>query len=121
LLGNLINWGLYGVLTVQIYLYYLAFPKDRRWTKAVVHTIYGLEGIHTICLTYELVMVVGLNKPAVPILGGVFITTLLAPLVLGIVGTISQCLYANRIFVITQSKVTPIIICPVNTYSKKLM
>ncbi|PFH45393.1 hypothetical protein AMATHDRAFT_71735 [Amanita thiersii Skay4041] len=85
--------------------------RDRVWNKVTVYTIYGLESIHTICLAYELIVVVGLNKPAVPILGGVFITGLLGPLILGLVGLISQCLYAHRILVITQSRITPIIIC----------
>ncbi|KAJ6543515.1 hypothetical protein DFH09DRAFT_1390601 [Mycena vulgaris] len=33
LLGNLLHWGLFGTLSVQLYLYYQAFPDDRWSTK----------------------------------------------------------------------------------------
>ncbi|PFH48145.1 hypothetical protein AMATHDRAFT_107132, partial [Amanita thiersii Skay4041] len=52
-LGNLLNWWLFGALSVQIYLYYLAFPKDRIWNKVIVYTIYFLEVVHTIVLTVD--------------------------------------------------------------------
>ncbi|KIL71301.1 hypothetical protein M378DRAFT_211073, partial [Amanita muscaria Koide BX008] len=55
--GNLINWLLHGVLTVQVYLYYLAFPNDRKWTKAAVYTVYILETIQVIGLGIALLMI----------------------------------------------------------------
>ncbi|KAK0446133.1 hypothetical protein EV421DRAFT_1932795 [Armillaria borealis] len=39
----LLNWGLFGTLSVQLYLYYLAFPNDRRFTKHLVYGIYVIE------------------------------------------------------------------------------
>lgn len=33
LVGLIFNWGLLGVLTTQLYVYYLNFPKDRRAIK----------------------------------------------------------------------------------------
>ncbi|KLO12202.1 hypothetical protein SCHPADRAFT_430475 [Schizopora paradoxa] len=53
LLGYLFNWGLLGVLSVQVYLYYLAFPSDRRLTKLLVAGIYVLELIQTILMTHD--------------------------------------------------------------------
>jgi len=35
IIGNFINWGLFGVLCLQIYLYYCAFPKDKASVKAI--------------------------------------------------------------------------------------
>ncbi|KAM6495286.1 hypothetical protein JOM56_009909 [Amanita muscaria] len=37
------NWLLYGAPTVQVYLYYIAFPNDRKWVKAVVFTAHSLQ------------------------------------------------------------------------------
>ncbi|KAF7349360.1 hypothetical protein MSAN_01725800 [Mycena sanguinolenta] len=34
--GTVANWGLLGALVVQVYIYYLAFPKDRLVSKIVV-------------------------------------------------------------------------------------
>jgi hypothetical protein len=35
LVGLIFNWGLLGVLTAQLYVYYLNFPKDRRAIKVL--------------------------------------------------------------------------------------
>ncbi|KDR71273.1 hypothetical protein GALMADRAFT_159495 [Galerina marginata CBS 339.88] len=50
-LGNLLNWGFLGVLSMQIYMYYLAFPNDRVSTKALVYMVYLLAVAHTFLLT----------------------------------------------------------------------
>lgn len=34
-IGILFNWGLLGVLTTQVYIYYLNFPRDTRLNKAL--------------------------------------------------------------------------------------
>lgn len=47
-LGSVLNWGLYGVLSVQAYLYYLAFPNDRMLFKALVLAVYVVEGLQTV-------------------------------------------------------------------------
>ncbi|KAM6498878.1 hypothetical protein JOM56_006826 [Amanita muscaria] len=88
--GNLINWLLHGALTVQVYLYYLAFPNDRKWTKAAVYAVYILETIQVIGLGITLLMIVTTvsGNPA------------LVPL-------IAQCIYAHRIRIITRRKVMP--------------
>ncbi|PFH46600.1 hypothetical protein AMATHDRAFT_98023, partial [Amanita thiersii Skay4041] len=51
IVGNLLNWGLFGALTVQVYIYYLAFPEDRNWIKWTIYIVYGLEVTHVICAT----------------------------------------------------------------------
>ncbi|KAK7028002.1 hypothetical protein VNI00_015089 [Paramarasmius palmivorus] len=53
LLGYMLNWGLYGVLTVQIYLYWIAFQTDRRIHQTLVYGLYILETAQTISLTYD--------------------------------------------------------------------
>ncbi|KLO12204.1 hypothetical protein SCHPADRAFT_431111 [Schizopora paradoxa] len=53
LLGYLFNWGLFGVLSVQVYFYYLAFPRDRRMKKLLVAGIYLLELAQTILMTHD--------------------------------------------------------------------
>ncbi|PFH49143.1 hypothetical protein AMATHDRAFT_148338, partial [Amanita thiersii Skay4041] len=54
--GNLLNWGLFCALTVQVYIYYLAFPEDRKLNKWIVYIIYRLEIGHVICATYDLII-----------------------------------------------------------------
>ncbi|KDR71266.1 hypothetical protein GALMADRAFT_797410 [Galerina marginata CBS 339.88] len=51
LLGALLNWGFFGILSMQVYMYYLAFPNDRVGNKALVYTVYFLDAVHTFILT----------------------------------------------------------------------
>ncbi|SJL07388.1 uncharacterized protein ARMOST_10735 [Armillaria ostoyae] len=53
ILGCLLNWGLFGALSVQLYLYYLAFPNDRRFTKYLVYGIYVVESVQTILVAHD--------------------------------------------------------------------
>lgn len=53
LLGHFFNWGLYGALSVQVYIYYFAFPKDRQWTKCFVLFIYAIELLQTFLATRD--------------------------------------------------------------------
>ncbi|ESK93806.1 hypothetical protein Moror_13056 [Moniliophthora roreri MCA 2997] len=53
LLGYFLNWGLFGILTVQVYIYWLSFPNDTRVAQALVYCIYGLEISQTILLTHD--------------------------------------------------------------------
>ncbi|KAJ7660354.1 hypothetical protein DFH06DRAFT_1044088 [Mycena polygramma] len=52
LFGMLFNYGLMGSLLVQVYHYYLAFPKDRTSTKAIVYTLFVLELTQTGIMSY---------------------------------------------------------------------
>ncbi|PBK99741.1 hypothetical protein ARMGADRAFT_1008250 [Armillaria gallica] len=53
LLGHFFNWGLFGALTVQAYIYYLAFPHDRWIPKTIVAVAYTLEFLQTILATRD--------------------------------------------------------------------
>ncbi|KAK7052925.1 hypothetical protein VNI00_004245 [Paramarasmius palmivorus] len=53
LLGYMLNWGLYGVLSTQVYTYWIAFPDDGLLTQALVYGIYLLESAQTFSLTYD--------------------------------------------------------------------
>jgi len=47
LLGSLVNWALYGVLTVQIYVYSYNFPNDKRAVKCLAYFAFLLETLQT--------------------------------------------------------------------------
>ncbi|KAJ7918535.1 hypothetical protein B0H13DRAFT_2435858, partial [Mycena leptocephala] len=47
LIGSLLNFFLYGVLVVQVYVYNLSFPKDNISVKWLVYTVFILETIMT--------------------------------------------------------------------------
>ncbi|KAJ7205161.1 hypothetical protein GGX14DRAFT_644905, partial [Mycena pura] len=53
ILAHFLHWGLFFVLTVQLYLYYQAFPDDRLFTKCLVYTIYAIAVVQTVLLTHD--------------------------------------------------------------------
>ncbi|KAI0799571.1 hypothetical protein BC629DRAFT_1591758 [Irpex lacteus] len=52
-LGHLFNWGLFGALTVQVYVYYISFPKDKLLPKVIVTICYILELLQTVLSTRD--------------------------------------------------------------------
>ncbi|ESK85585.1 hypothetical protein Moror_9999, partial [Moniliophthora roreri MCA 2997] len=53
LIGYMLNWGLYGVLSVQVYLYWTAFPNDDLLSQTLVYGLYLLETAQTVLLTRD--------------------------------------------------------------------
>ncbi|KAH8079072.1 hypothetical protein BXZ70DRAFT_911106 [Cristinia sonorae] len=51
LIGYLVNWSLFGILTVQVYLYHISFPSDNRRVKGGVFLAYTLETAQVILST----------------------------------------------------------------------
>ncbi|EEB90984.1 hypothetical protein MPER_10735, partial [Moniliophthora perniciosa FA553] len=49
----MLNWGLYGVLSVQVYLYWTAFPHDGPIAQTLVYGLYLLETAQTVSLTHN--------------------------------------------------------------------
>ncbi|KAJ7151140.1 hypothetical protein C8R46DRAFT_1229413 [Mycena filopes] len=49
LIGSLLTFYLFGVLSVQVYVYHACFPKDKVSIKAMVYTIFFFMALST-CL-----------------------------------------------------------------------
>ncbi|KAF9457982.1 hypothetical protein BDZ94DRAFT_1313719 [Collybia nuda] len=103
LLGTMINFGLYGILCVQIHTYYMTLPNDRTILKIIVYGCFTIETCQTLLIGidgYDLFVrhlgeISTLDKPRLywfssAILGG-------------IVATIGQLLYSYRLWVILRS------------------
>ncbi|KAF8515206.1 hypothetical protein JB92DRAFT_2829750 [Gautieria morchelliformis] len=53
LIGIFLNWGLLGILGNQVYIYYLCFPRDSRYTKAFVYGLFLLEIAQTVMISRD--------------------------------------------------------------------
>ncbi|KAG8901031.1 hypothetical protein FRC00_009490 [Tulasnella sp. 408] len=53
LLGYLFNYGLFGILILQTYIYYLSFPRDSRLIKSLVYGLFFLDTIQTVMTTHN--------------------------------------------------------------------
>jgi len=110
LLGHLLQWGLFGALSVQVYIYYLMFPNDPPQRKVLVYAVYTIELVQAILLArmasvefaagfgnYEALDTIGLLSLAVPILGS-------------IVTAVVQIFYAYRIRLFSENYLIPSVV-----------
>ncbi|PBK82337.1 hypothetical protein ARMGADRAFT_1170969, partial [Armillaria gallica] len=110
--GALLNWGLFGTLSVQLYLYYLAFPNDRRFIKYLVYGIYIIELVQTVLVAHDTFAMFGYGFGDMDSLTGKHLSWFTIPIISAIVAGVGQVFYAYRIFILSKSRIIPIsIIC----------
>ncbi|KAF7348653.1 hypothetical protein MVEN_01383700 [Mycena venus] len=54
LIGALVSFMLFGVMTTQTYIYYKRFPDDSLKLKALVAFVWTCDGVHTLCVGHLL-------------------------------------------------------------------
>ncbi|KAJ7066314.1 hypothetical protein C8F01DRAFT_1365869 [Mycena amicta] len=110
LLGTMVGAVLFGVTTMQAYMYWTRFPDDHWAIKATVCFIWLAEATHVGLVTntvYELLIVdYGhperlLERPPRSIIGYIFMTVTIAVSV--------QVFFSYRIYVLSQSRIIPFI------------
>ncbi|KAF8062235.1 hypothetical protein FPV67DRAFT_1367335, partial [Lyophyllum atratum] len=105
ILGYLLNWGLYGVVSIQVYYYYIAFPKDRLYCKCLVYGTYILETLQTVVITHDAFGSFGFGFGSYAALDNIQFTCLSIPILSGIVGCVVQVFYAYRINILSKTKI----------------
>ncbi|KAK0194337.1 hypothetical protein F5146DRAFT_1184401 [Armillaria mellea] len=110
--GCLLNWALFGTLSVQLYLYYLAFPNDRPLIKYLVYGIYVIELTQTILVAHDAFVTVGYGFGDTDALTRVNFSWLTGPVISAVASSTGQVFYAYRIYIVSKSRIIPIfIIC----------
>ncbi|KAJ7480965.1 hypothetical protein FB451DRAFT_1365273 [Mycena latifolia] len=104
LLAIILHWGLFGMLSLQVYFYYQAFPNDRLAVKCLVYITYIAEVVQTIFLMYDAFAVIssGFQDPM-----KMHFEWLDVPIISGIVAFIGQSFYAYRVHILSQSWFIP--------------
>ncbi|KAK0484817.1 hypothetical protein IW261DRAFT_1560495 [Armillaria novae-zelandiae] len=108
--GCLLNWGLFGTLSVQLYLYYLAFPDDRRLLKYLVYGIYILEFVQTMVVTRDKFVAFGYGFGDIEALTRMNHSWLTVPIMSAVAAGVGQVFYAYRIFIVSKSRIIPILV-----------
>ncbi|KAK0221082.1 hypothetical protein EDD85DRAFT_960605 [Armillaria nabsnona] len=112
IVGCLLNWGLFGTLSVQLYLYYLAFPNDSRLLKYLVYGIYVIESVQTILVAHDTIAMFGYGFGDMDALTRLNYNWITVPITSAVAAGMAQVFYAYRIFVVSRSRIIPIfIIC----------
>ncbi|KAF8191617.1 hypothetical protein K438DRAFT_1721110 [Mycena galopus ATCC 62051] len=103
LIGTILNWGLFGALLVQVYIYFSVFAKDRPWPKLIVVLIVVLEVIETFSSFRDMVEIFGTgwgNPDALDNVGWAWFSV---PVMGSIIAFICQTFYGWRIYIIGQN------------------
>ncbi|SJL06997.1 uncharacterized protein ARMOST_10339 [Armillaria ostoyae] len=108
--GCLLNWGLFGTLSVQLYLYYLAFPDDRRFIKYLVYGIYVIEFGQTMLVAHDAFVTFGYGFGDIDAVTRIKFYWLAGPTMSAVVSCVGQVFYAYRIFIVSKSRIIPILI-----------
>ncbi|KAK0449460.1 hypothetical protein EV421DRAFT_1996525 [Armillaria borealis] len=112
IVGALLNWGLFGTLSVQLYLYYLAFPNDSRLLKYLVYGIYVIESVQTILVAHDTFAMFGYGFGDMDALTRLNYNWITVPITSAVAAGVGQVFYAYRIFVVSKSRIISIfIIC----------
>ncbi|KAK0237564.1 hypothetical protein EDD85DRAFT_547958 [Armillaria nabsnona] len=117
IVGCLLNWGLFGTLSAQLYLYYLAFPNDRRFTKYTVYGIYVIEFGQTILVAYGMFATFGYGFGDMDALTSMHSYWLVDIIMSAVVSSVGQVFYAYRIFIVSKSRIISILIICVSLTS----
>ncbi|KAJ4480351.1 hypothetical protein C8R41DRAFT_922500 [Lentinula lateritia] len=110
LIGILFNWSLLGVLTTQVYIYYLNFPKDLKWHKVLVYIVYLLDWAQTCSATYDAFHWFVYGWGSIDALYDLYSTFLNVPILSSVIAAIVQAFFAWRIWRLTQSRIISILI-----------
>ncbi|KAJ7669729.1 hypothetical protein B0H17DRAFT_1209589 [Mycena rosella] len=109
LLGILFNWGLMGVLAVQLYLFYQN-SKDRTSIKALVYGLALLDILQTVMVTADAFhwFVYGFGNSLQ--LDEPFLNSWDAPVIDSVISLIVQASYCWRIYILRKGVVIPVLI-----------
>ncbi|KII84926.1 hypothetical protein PLICRDRAFT_45769 [Plicaturopsis crispa FD-325 SS-3] len=96
--GSVLNWGLLGTLTVQVYIYSTASTKDRLAFKILVYGVYILDLVQTVLAAHAswALLVAGWGNPLVLVFSPWSVATI--PIMSGIISAIVQLYFAWRIW-----------------------
>ncbi|KAG9219088.1 hypothetical protein CCMSSC00406_0001498 [Pleurotus cornucopiae] len=111
LIGVLLNAILYGVLTVQCFIYYQTYTNDKAWIRYLVLYLFFVETLNTgfdIGIIYEPLI---LRFGTMEAISNIPVMLMSDPIVMVMISTPIQCFIAWRINVISQSKaITAVIV-----------
>uniref|UniRef100_A0A0W0F0J5 DUF6534 domain-containing protein n=1 Tax=Moniliophthora roreri TaxID=221103 RepID=A0A0W0F0J5_MONRR len=103
LLAYFLIWFFYGILCLQLYRYYQAFPLDPKFLKAIVYLMFTLETLQAILITHDGFDIFARNYGNLIVFDDIHFTWFTGPVLSGIVSVLAQLFYAHRIMSFSRS------------------
>jgi len=103
-LAHCFNWGLYGLLALQVFTYYGSFVNDPLNHKLLVYFVFFIDTVSMICSTYSGYWVFVQNWGNAVVFHGLGWSWATVPASTGLVALIVQTFYAYRVYRVSQKK-----------------
>ncbi|KAF7311189.1 hypothetical protein MKEN_01020400 [Mycena kentingensis (nom. inval.)] len=121
LAGTQFNWLLQGTLIVQVYKFHVTFPKERRWVKTLVYTLFVLELAQTAITShfaYQVLVSSWGNPTVFSILPW---SSLAIPIFTGIISAAVQMFYAWRIYYLKGERLWARVVCGIIVLVRRVL
>ncbi|KAJ6606013.1 hypothetical protein DFH09DRAFT_1386350 [Mycena vulgaris] len=114
-IGTLLNWTLFGILGVQVGIYFVAFPKDRAYSKILVLFVFLIEILETLANTRDAVRLFGAGWGNRDVLDEVGWAWFSVPIIGSISAAVGQLFFAWRIYIIGRTRYIPALILAITS------
>ncbi|KAJ7827458.1 hypothetical protein B0H13DRAFT_1917618 [Mycena leptocephala] len=111
-IGTLLNWAFFGILFVQVCIYFLAFPKDPAFSKMLVAAVFAIELLGTLANT-GIPSVFSASHGDLGVLDEIGWAWFSTPIIGSISAAIGQCYFGWRIHKISHKLYIPALIIAV--------
>ncbi|KAI0260407.1 hypothetical protein BC834DRAFT_973420 [Gloeopeniophorella convolvens] len=98
-----LNWFMYGILLVQVYLYNYYFPCDRRGIKTLVYAIFVVETVQTTLGMADVFYWFANGFGNVPRLNNPYISFVDTPVIAAFISFVIQSFFSYRIWTLENS------------------
>ncbi|KAK1231095.1 hypothetical protein PQX77_005797 [Marasmius sp. AFHP31] len=105
---------LYGVQILQVYTYYMSFPKDRKIVKTLVYTVCLLDTTQTVIFFRDAYRIFATGFGDMVALRAAHLSGVSVPILTGLVSILVQFFYCYQIQVISRSWILPGIILAIS-------
>ncbi|KAJ6606008.1 hypothetical protein DFH09DRAFT_1119042 [Mycena vulgaris] len=110
-----LNWTLFGILGVQVGIYFVAFPKDRTYSKILVLFVFLIEILATLTNTRDTVRLFGAGWGNRDVLDEVGWAWFSVPIIGSISAAVGQLFFAWRIYIIGKTRYIPALILAITS------
>ncbi|KAJ7641835.1 hypothetical protein FB45DRAFT_1022562 [Roridomyces roridus] len=113
----LMDLALFGCLSVQTYVYYQAFPKDRQLTKGLVYGMYVLQLVVTAAVVHDAYTIYGSGFANLSSVTTNHVVPYIVPIIGGLSAFATQSFYACRIHILSEKQLFPSLIVVISITS----